>query len=133
MLRSIHLYGYGALLVVILALACAWWHDHARLSQRVATLDGTAETLADDLRRNQADQAKRIAMLNGEVDYLVGELQKNDIQIDRMAGGGFRRVYGVVPPEYRIGKAKDLPPGLEYNYGQPVAPGGKLQPITIQR
>ena len=97
MYRSLHCCGYGFLVVAAMAIACGWWNDHARLSQRVITLDANAEKLAADLNRTQADQTKRIAMFDGEVDLLVGELQKNGVRIERMAGGGFRRIYGNVP------------------------------------
>ena len=40
---------------------------------------------------------QRVAMLDHNVDFLVGELQKNGVRIERMAGGGFRRMFGNVP------------------------------------
>lgn len=39
MVRSLHFYGYGLLLVAVLAIAGGWWSDHVRLWQRVAALN----------------------------------------------------------------------------------------------
>jgi hypothetical protein len=101
MLRSPHFYGYGLLLVVMLAMAVAWWQDHAQAAQKITILDDS-------------------------VDHLVGELQKNSVQIERMAGGGFRRTFGVVPPEYRIKGAAQ--PSTEtspyYGIGTRIEPPG---------
>jgi hypothetical protein len=66
MFRSLHPYGYGLLVVAVLAIACGSWHDHAQLSQRVATLDADAEKLAADLVRTQADQPSGLLCLTGK-------------------------------------------------------------------
>jgi hypothetical protein len=97
MLRSLHFYGYGLLIVAILAIAAGWWSDHVRLWHRVAALNASAEKLTADLKRSQADHAQGVAILDHNVDYLVAELQKNGVRIERMAGGGFRHIYGNVP------------------------------------
>jgi hypothetical protein len=106
MIRSPHFYGYGLLLAVILVMACIWRYDQIAASQKTAILDGF-------------------------VDHLVGELQKNGVQIERMAGGGFRRTFGVVPPEYRIKGAAQ--PSTEaspyYGIGRRIElPGSDSQP-----
>ena len=115
MIRSPHFYGYGLLLVVVLAMACVWRYDHAEFSQRAAILDDS-------------------------VDHLVGELQKNGVQIERMVGGGFRRTFGVVPPEYRIKGAAQpsaqpsSQAGPDYSIGRRVElPGNGPQPTYIPR
>jgi hypothetical protein len=116
------LYGYGTLLLVLLAIGCAWWYDRALTAQQVANLGGELK-----------QAAQRAAILDDEVGFLVGELQKSGGQIERMAGGGFRRTVGIVPPEYRIGQASTTRSGADYSIGNaPVLPGG-YKPMYVPR
>ena len=132
MIRSPHFYGYGLLLVVVVATAVAWWRDHAQAAQRIVILDDNIGRLEGEIQK----AAQNAAILDGYVDHLVGELQKNGAQIERMSGGGFRRTFGVVPPEYRINGGAQSPTqgGPDYSIGRRVElPGNGPQPTFIPR